>query len=174
MSAEETSTAPDSTLTIGRAQPDDVDALVAIDASASERVRSLGYDPGAPPRPIREIVAERVARGELYLARREGKPASMVALQWDDDLWRDAVGEAVYVHGLATHRDFAGEGIGLALLRWAERTAAAANKDYLRLDCNADNPGIRAYYERAGFTHRGDIALPHRVASRYEKRTGAA
>jgi ribosomal protein S18 acetylase RimI-like enzyme len=157
-------------LTIRLARPDDVDALVEIDASASAWVRALGYDPGEPPRPIREIVADRVRRGELYLARLDGKPASMVALQSDDELWHDVEGEAIYIHGLATHRDFAGKGIGLALLRWAERTAAAATKDYLRLDCNADNPALGAYYERAGFTHRGDVALPHRVASRYEKR----
>jgi hypothetical protein len=29
---------------------------------------------------------------------------------------------------------------------------------------------LRAYYERAGFAPRGEIALGHRVAARYEKR----
>jgi GNAT superfamily N-acetyltransferase len=173
MSGVETIATPYGTLTIRRAQPDDVDALVAIDASASERVRALGLDPGEPPRPIREIVTERVTLGQLYLARLNGKPAGMAALQWDDELWRDVTCTAGYVHGLATHRDFAGKGVGLALLRWAERAAAAAENAFVRLDCNADNPGQRAYYERAGFAHRGDVVLPHRVASRYEKRTGA-
>ena len=29
---------------------------------------------------------------------------------------------------------------------------------------------LRAYYERAGFTSHGEVALGHRVAARYEKR----
>ncbi len=170
MSREETSATPHGTISIGPARPEDLDALVAIDASASNRVRALGLDPGMPPRPMREILADRVARGEIALARLDGQPAAMLALQWADDLWRDLPGAAGYVHGLATHRDFAGKGVGLALLGWAERIVAQEGKAYLRLDCNADNPTLRAYYARAGFAHRGDVALPGRVASRYEKR----
>jgi len=169
MSQEDSIATPYGALTIRLARPEDVDALVAIDVSASERVKALGLDPGAPPRPIRDILAERVARGEVYLARLDEEPVGMAALQWDDELWRDVAGEAIYIHGLATHRDFAGKGVGLALLGWAERIAAAAGQEYLRLDCNADNPALRAYYERAGFTHRGHVALLHRIASRYEK-----
>jgi GNAT superfamily N-acetyltransferase len=173
MSFDETIATPHGSLVMAPARPDDLDALVAIDASASERVRELGYDPGMPPRPIRDIVADRVAAGETVLARLDGQPAGMLALQCDDELWRDLPGAAGYVHGLATHRDFAGKGVGLALLDWAARVAAAEGKRYLRLDCNADNPALRAYSERAGFAHRGDVELPHRVAIRYEKPVGA-
>ena len=47
--------------------------------------------------------------------------------------------------------------------------AAAAGKPVLRLDCAAENLALRAYYERAGFVHCGDVRLPHRGAARYEK-----
>jgi GNAT superfamily N-acetyltransferase len=162
---------PTGSLTVGLAQPDDLDALVAIDRGAAEWSRSIGYEPGEPPRPIREIFAEILARGnEMYVARREGQPVAKLALQWSDDLWLDLPAEAGYVHGLATRRDFAGQGIGLALLRWAEGLVTAAGKSFVRLDCNADNPPLRAYYERAGYEHRGDVTLAHRTASRYETR----
>lgn len=161
---------PNGILTITDAQPADLDALVDIDASASRWAASIGFDRGQPPRPMREILAERVARGEVYLARLDGVPAAMLTLQWADaEIWGDLPGEAGYVHGLATHRAFAGKGSGLALLRWIEREVAAAGRRSVRLDCNAGDPPLRAYYERAGFTHRGDVALAHRTASRYEK-----
>lgn len=175
MMQRETITTSNGILTIAQAQPADVDALVAIDMSASRWAVAMGYDPGQPPRPPREILGERVARGEVYLARRDGAPAAMLTLQWaDPDVWGDLPSEAGYVHGLATHRAFAGQGIGLALLRWIERQVAAAGRSLVRLDCNASDPPLRAYYERAGFTHRGDVALAHRTASRYEKHVTAS
>ncbi|MGH2516728.1 MAG: GNAT family N-acetyltransferase, partial [Ktedonobacterales bacterium] len=84
-------------------------------------------------------------------------------------LWTDRPGAALYVHGLMVRRTFAGRDIGRALLRWAEREAARRGKSLLRLDCDAKNPTLRAYYERAGFAHVDDVTLPHRVAARYEK-----
>lgn len=170
MSAEETITTPHGPLSVRRAQSDDLDAALQIDASAYGWRAAIGLPAGPPPRPLPELFAESIARGEMYLAWMDGAPAAKIVLQREDTLWRDLPGEAIYVHGLATHRDFAGKGVGLALLGWAERVAAAEGKEYLRLDCNANNPGIRAYYERAGLAHRGDVTLPHRVASRYEKR----
>jgi ribosomal protein S18 acetylase RimI-like enzyme len=170
MMQRETITTPSGSLTIAQAQPADLDALVAIDTSASRWAAAIGYDPGQPPRPLRDILGERVARGEVYVARLDGAPAAMLTLQWaDPDVWGDLQGEAGYVHGLATHRAFAGQGIGLALLRWIEGQVAAAGRSLVRLDCNASDRPLRAYYERAGYTHRGDVALAYRTASRYEK-----
>jgi RimJ/RimL family protein N-acetyltransferase len=40
---------------------------------------------------------------------------------------------------------------------------------FLRLDCLAGNPGIRAYYEELGFEHRGDLVVNNRNMSIYER-----
>ncbi len=156
-------------LTITRAGPADLDAAVAIEEDAASWLRSRGIEPGDPPRPLREIFAETIARGQLYLATVDGSAAAKVALTAEDDLWADLPGDALYAHGLAVRRARAGQQIGRALLRWAERYTATEGKPLLRLDCNADNPALRAYYERAGFSARGEVALPHRVARRYEQ-----
>lgn len=160
---------PNDMLIIRRAGPGDVDVLAAIEEEAAAWLRSRGIEPGKPPRPFREIFAASVAAGYSYLAERDGVAAGKITLQTNDSLWADQPGEALYVHGLTVRRAFAGQEIGRALLRWADDQARARGKAYLRLDCNADNPVLRAYYERAGFAHRGDVALSHRVASRYEK-----
>jgi ribosomal protein S18 acetylase RimI-like enzyme len=172
MSQEVMIATPHGTLTIAQARPDDLEAALAIDASAYGWREAMGIPAGPPPRPLPELFAESIAHGEMYIARLESVPAAKIVLQRDDTLWSDMPGQALYVHGLATHRDFAGKGVGLAVMRWAERVVAAQGGEYLRLDCNANNPGIRAYYERAGFIHRGDVTLPHRIATRYEKRVG--
>ena len=158
-------------ISIALAGPADLDALVEIDASASAWSDAIGRPGGSAPRPLRDIFAETIMRGEAWIARWQGERAGKITLQWEDTaVWGQTPWDAVYVHGLSTHRDFAGKGVGLALLRWAERAAEAAGRSYVRLDCNADNPELRAYYERAGFADieamlRWAIASPRATRS---------
>lgn len=162
---------PEGALIITRATADEVETAVAIEESATSWLRSRGIEPGSPPRPLRDIIAECVARGEVYLAKRDGVAAGKIILQdRDDGVWGDLPGDAVYVHGFMVHRAFGGQGVGLAMLRWAEMVAANQGKPLLRLDCDGANPALRAYYERAGFTHRGDKPLANRLAARFERR----
>jgi ribosomal protein S18 acetylase RimI-like enzyme len=157
-------------MTVALAGAHDVDAIVAIWDDAEAWMRSRGIVAEQPPRPMHDIVSDRVRRGEAYLGRVNGEPAATITLEWSDDgVWSDLPGEALYVHGLASKRAFAGT--GLALLRWAERVAAEAGRSLLRLDCRAENPELRAYYERAGFIHLGDVRLAHRTAARFERST---
>lgn len=160
---------PHGPLAIRQATPADLDAVVAIEEDARAWLRSRGYDPGEPPRPLTEIVAGAIARGQMHLALRDGVPVGRLAVTTEDELWADLPGDALYVHGLMVSRAFAGQQVGLIMLRWAGRYAAALGKLLLRLDCDATNPALRAYYERSGFAHRGDVALAHRIAARYEK-----
>src|SRR5258706_14536817 len=170
MTVQGTVATPHGELVIRPAVPDDVEALAAIGESTSAWLDSLGIDAGRPPKPLREIAADRVREGDIYLATLDGVPAGTVTLLCDREaLWSDLPGEACYVHGLMVHRDFAGRQIGLEMLRWAEHETAARGKLLLRLDCMMENLALRAYYERAGYTHRGDVRLPHRGAARYEK-----
>lgn len=77
------------------------------------------------------------------------------------------------LHNLAVHRSFAGRGLGVELLAWAEKHTAKLGKPHLRLDCVADNPVLSRYCQEAGFTSRGvvDAHYPHATyrLHRYEK-----
>lgn len=53
------------------------------------------------------------------------------------------------------------EGVGSALLRELERSAEAAGFEYLVLDTGVEMDGARAFYERYGYAHRGDVTVPH-------------
>lgn len=159
-------------LTIVRATPNDVDAMVELNATAADWVRARGFDPGEPPLPLQVIMRRRVERSEAYVAWLDGAPVGMLSLQWEDPAtWGELdTGDALYVHGLMVSRKHAGMGIGVTLLDWAGGVAAEAGRTYLRLDCTAGNPALRAYYERAGFAYRGEAHLHHYVGSRYERR----
>ena len=80
--------------------------------------------------------------------------------------------ESAFVHRLAVRRRFAGGGISSALLDWAVERARLLGRDYLRLDCEASRPRLRAFYERFGFRHHSDREVGPYYVSRYEYKVG--
>ncbi|HLL69185.1 MAG TPA: GNAT family N-acetyltransferase [Micromonosporaceae bacterium] len=110
-----------------------------------------------PDRFLPEWVAPAVERGETWLVRAGRRTAGTVTLDWSDPVWSDCVGRAGYLHRMAVERWAAGT--GRAILTWAADRARAQGAAALRLDCVAGNSGLRAYYEAAGFCHRGDVEV---------------
>jgi GNAT superfamily N-acetyltransferase len=115
--------------------------------------------------------------GLVHLARLDGRPVATFVLRWSDErVWGPDDGRAGYLHRLATHPEVAGRGIGAQLIAAAGDLTRACGRRWLRLDCDRDNERLRAYYERLGFAHAGDVdCLPrttrpgYRAASRYQR-----
>jgi predicted N-acetyltransferase YhbS len=155
---------------IRRCQAPDVAAVARLLDEATAWVGQRGYEQWPLPFP-REEIASAIERGEVYVAELDGDVAATVTLLWDDAVyWGERPADAAYVHKLAVSRACAGQRIGQAIVEWADATAAAAGREFLRLDCLRDNSGIRAYYERLGFEHRGDLVVNGRDMSIYERR----
>ena len=133
-------------------------------------VNDLGFSQWPLPFP-RDQLAGAIERGEVYVVESEdGEAVATVSMLPDDPLyWGDQPPDAYYVHKLAVRRDQAGRGVGAAVVEWANAEAAEAGREFLRLDCLGDNPGIRDYYEDLGFEHRGDVVLDGRTISLYER-----
>jgi len=154
---------------VRRCQARDVAAVAALLDEATVWVGERGYEQWPLPFPRDELAAA-IERGEVYVAELDGEAVATVTLLWDDRMyWGERPPDAAYVHKLAVSRACAGQRIGQAVVEWADKTAAAEGRDFLRLDCLRDNPGIRAYYERLGFEHRGDLVVNGRDMSIYER-----
>ncbi len=139
-----------------RATSADVAEVLAVLDRAAARLAAAGIRQW-PPRFAAEWVTPAVERGETWLVRAGGRTAATVTLDWSDPLWSDHEGRAGYVHRMAVDRWAAGT--GRAVLAWAADRARTEGAAALRLDCVAANPGLRAYYEAAGFHHRGDVEV---------------
>jgi protein-tyrosine phosphatase len=119
------------------------------------------------------MIERRVAQGEVFMARAGDEVVGSFALHHDDPIvWGDAPPVAFYLHNLVVRRHWSGRGIGRELLAWAERDTAARGRPLLRLDCVASNPTLCAYYARAGFADRGDVAAYGLTLRRWEKAAG--
>ncbi|PKV85416.1 GNAT family N-acetyltransferase [Streptomyces sp. TLI_146] len=144
-------------LTFRRASQEDVPALVALYDRAARWMQSTGIDQWQPGEKDADHFRRRIAEGEVWLALTDGGVAGAYELWWrDEPAWGVRPPEAGYVHRLMTDRTLAPAGTGRALLAHAEQRIAAAGRPLSRLDFKASSPGLRTYYERAGYAVAGE------------------
>jgi GNAT superfamily N-acetyltransferase len=74
-----------------------------------------------------------------------------------------------YLEAFAVCRDYAGQGVGAALLVWAEQEAIRRGLERLYLDCWAENLVLRNYYRRTGFREVGTLTLGAWRGTLFEK-----
>jgi len=155
---------------IVQAQPADLESVAGILEEAGRWLQTRGidqWDAVVTPRE-KERLAQRIAAGEVYVARQAGEAIGTLTLQDTDvPVWGDTPDAAYYIHSFAVRRSAAG--LGRGLLRWAEAQAQAAGKHYLRLDCWGANVTLCRYYEAAGFHSRGRRDMRGWLCALYEK-----
>jgi GNAT superfamily N-acetyltransferase len=150
------------------ARADEIDVVLDVLADAAAWLRARGIDQW-PDRFERGWVMPAIEQGETWLAERGGDVVGTLVVQWEDPMfWAGYPNDAGYLHRLAVRRR--GTGLGAELLGWAERHAAEAGKLFLRLDCVAWNEPLRAYYERVGYEHVGEVSIGPYTQARYQKR----
>jgi len=142
-----------SVIELERADAGDVEALLALREAAAVWLAVRGVHQWVPGEVSLLQISGQVTDGEWYVTRDGSSVAGALRLLWqDEEMWGPQPAVAAYVHGLVIDRRHAGTGLGVALLDWAGQQARRAGRDWLRLDCGEDNPALRGYYEREGFT----------------------
>lgn len=155
---------------------DDVPAVHALLDAARDWLRAREIDQWQDLQPLSVIAAD--ARcGRLFVVRELSAVVAAVTILDDDaETWGSSGASALYVHRLVVAQSHRGFDLGAALLNWVAERAAGMDRRFVRLDCAADNPGLRAFYEREGFTHVRDVVAPSPSRDRglavslYEKR----
>ncbi len=139
-------------ITMRQAIPADMPAFAELHEEAARWLWSRGIQQWRPGTFQSEWIQGPFERGEAYVAEEQGAVIATVIIQSADTAtWGKTVDAAGYIHGLRVRRSAVGRGIGLAILRWAERELAARGNRFARLDCMAQNPALCAYYEHAGY-----------------------
>ena len=150
-----------------RAHKNEVEVVLEVLSESARWLTSRGIEQWPDPFP-RDPVERSIARGETFLVRVGDEVAGTVTLRWSDPLfWGEQAPVAGYVHALAVRREFAG--LGAKVLDWAGEEVREAGRRLLRLDCRSENAGLRQYYERHGFLHRGDTVVEDSQTSLYER-----
>ncbi len=159
-------------ITLQQAQPEELNLVMDILEDAARWLDSRGIKQWPFPLPESEwrAMARHISTGEVYLARRpDGRAVGTLRFKWSDPkLWHDESGVAGYVHDFAIHDTVRGCGIGAAMLEWAKAHVHARGKEFLRLDCLADNAALNRYYLNVGLQYRGRVQDGNYAASLFE------
>ena len=126
----------------------DLDAIVRLTRDAYAPYTELL---GAPPVPVTEDYAPRIAAGEVWLLEAAGQLAGLLVLERHPD--------HAMIYSVAVAPAWQGEGLGQRLLRFAEAKAREWAVPELRLYTNARMTRNIAIYEAAGY--RETARRPH-------------
>jgi GNAT superfamily N-acetyltransferase len=148
-------------LSIRVAEPDEVGDVCSILLEAARWLDERGTPMWRPEFLGPDRVAPDVAAGLFVLARWGEEPAGTFKFQLSDpEFWPElATDESAFVHRLAVRRKYSDRGVSTALLEWAADRGRSLGRAYLRLDCDARRPRLRALYERHGFVHHSDFRV---------------
>jgi GNAT superfamily N-acetyltransferase len=159
-----------SDIQIRQATPQDAESVAGILNEASQWLDNAGMSIWHDSELNSTRVTTDITAGLFFLAELSGAPAGTMMFQLEDLLfWPDRPEpNAAYLHRLAIRRDYAGTGLSTALLRWAVNHTQTLGRRYLRLDCFASRPRLRAIYENFGFQYQDDRQVGPYLVARYE------
>lgn len=141
--------------------------------SAATTLQQKGIDQWSiwldPPTEKISWVEAGFANGEFYFILIEDRIAGMYRLLTEDELyWGPQDVKAWYVHSLVVLQEFSGQQIGKRVLAQLINEAKTRGIPMFRLDCNAANKDLCAYYENLGFKQVGAKQMPHSLNNLYE------
>ena len=89
----------------------------------------------------------------LVAKDRDGRVWGSLLLKFSDKLWpAETYENSVFIHHFATDPENKDKTMGRALLARAAEIGRERGRDFVRLDCMADNLKLCEYYEKLGFT----------------------
>jgi GNAT superfamily N-acetyltransferase len=155
---------------VRRADSSDVDLVAAILIEASHWLDSRGMGMWRANELTPDRIAKDVGDGLFFLAADQSQAVGTVKFQLSDvEFWPDLTSpDSTFVHRLAVVRRAAGQGVSTALLAWAVHRTRKLGRRFLRLDCEASRPRLRAIYEGFGFHHHSDRQVGPYFVARYE------
>lgn len=138
-----------------KSEPADIDEIFRLYRNATELMRAKGII--SWPEFDREMVVTEIQEGRQWKFLLNGEIACIWAITYSDpEIWGDRNADpSVYIHRIATHVDFRGNGFVSHIVDWAKEHSRSKNLRYIRLDTVGENHGLIHHYTKHGFSYLG-------------------
>ncbi|MCB8942404.1 MAG: GNAT family N-acetyltransferase [Ardenticatenaceae bacterium] len=162
---------------VERAQMADVAEIVGLFEAAAVWMVGRGLDqwPTRVSARFWHFLRGKVREGEVFVVRgADGRLLGHIRFDYQPNkVWRDNPAHTAYVRGLVIANEVRGQGLGAALLDWAQGYVGEKGYRQMRLDCLAENGRLRQYYADYGFAFLGESRRGDYRAALFELRLAA-
>src|SRR5690348_9879016 len=124
---------------------DETELFASLLQEAAEWLAELGQSMWSPEQLSAERLLKQNAMSEMFVGCIDGVPVATMIVQETERH------DSLFLHKLCVRRSVAKTGCSTVMIEWAKREVRNRGKTYLRLDCAADRPKLRSFYESCGF-----------------------
>jgi len=112
----------------------------------------LGFD--------RRLIEEEIQEKRLWKIVAGNQIVCVFSIAFEDPyIWQEKDKDpSIYIHRIATHPDFRGNGYVKNIVEWARTYAANNGKEFIRMDTGSGNDKLNSYYVSCGFNYLGIVA----------------
>jgi len=139
---------------------DDLTTYTALARVAQTWLESRGLDQYVPAAHDEYTAAVRsqIESGTLYAVCLDSAAVAFFDLTSSPPPWWPVDGlAALYIGGVVVAMEARGRQIGTHIIQWCLAQAERLGRQFVRLECHADNPWLCRYYESHGFTFKGRV-----------------
>tara|TARA_B100000768_G_C11283255_1_gene380031 strand:+ start:75 stop:578 length:504 start_codon:yes stop_codon:yes gene_type:complete len=145
-------------MTIRLAKDDDIKRVVEITNACANHMISKNIFQWDENYPNKEVFDQDITDNTLYIIENMSKILGCICISIKiDDVyknvnWLTPNNKNVFLHRLAIHPDFQGQGLALKLMEYAEEYTIKKEYKSIRLDTFSGNPKNNKFYNLQGYT----------------------
>jgi len=152
------------------ASTEDIGAIMTLTQTCAQHMIAKGIFQWNAHYPPRSAFEKDANRKELYVLELEEVLAGCVVLstlkdeEYQPIQWLSKAENNLYIHRLAIHPNFQGQGYAQQLMAYAETYAREHRFGSIRLDTFSQNKRNQRFYEQRGYQRLGNIFFPKQSA----------
>ncbi len=151
---------------IRKAQTSEIQKIMTITRACALVMSAEGIHQWNEEYPNTKAFEQDVSRGELFVLLSNDEMIGCITIskfkdqEYDAIEWLSPDQNNIYIHRLAVHPNFQGQGYARQLMDFAEELAKSQHCTSIRLDTFSQNHRNQRFYEARGYVRLGDIHFP--------------
>ncbi|WP_299098337.1 GNAT family N-acetyltransferase [uncultured Winogradskyella sp.] len=151
---------------IRKAHEKDIDSILLLTKACAKAMIANHIYQWNSHYPTKFAFQNDINRKELYVLEINGKVNGTIVIstymdaEYESIKWITSNQNNIYIHRLAVHPKYQGNGYAQQLMSYAEQFAIENNYTSIRLDTFSQNKRNQKFYELRGYKRLGDIHFP--------------